>query len=151
MTSIRQLGPGDLAAMRALNALFGRAFEDAATYRADTPDDAWLRRVLGRPHVIVLVAEAEGRVTGGLVAYELEKLEQARSEVYLYDLAVDAAHRRRGIATALIRTLGAIARQRGAWVVFVQADPPDTAAVALYDKLGQREAVLHFDIAPGTE
>lgn len=151
MTTIRQLGPGDLAEMRALNALFGVAFEDPQLYRADTPDDAWLRRVLGRPHIIVLVAETAGRITGGLVAYELEKLEQARSEIYLYDLAVDAAHRRRGIATALIRRLGAIAHARGAWVVFVQADPPDAPAVALYDKLGAREDVLHFDIRPAPE
>lgn len=137
--------------MRALNAVFGDAFDDPELYRADTPDDAWLARVLGRDHVIVLAAETDGRITGGLVAYELEKLEKARTEVYLYDLAVDARHRRRGIATALIRRLGAIAHQRGAWVVFVQADPPDAAAVALYGKLGQREAVLHFDIRPAPE
>ena len=35
---------------------------------------------------------------GGLVAYVLPKFEQARSEIYLYDLAVDAAHRQRGVA-----------------------------------------------------
>lgn len=151
MTTVRQLGPGEIADMRALNALFGAAFDDPELYRADSPGDDWLRRVLGRDHVIVLVAEADGRIIGGLVAYELEKLEQARSEIYLYDLAVDAAHRRQGIATTLIRRLGAIADARGAWVVFVQADPPDAAAVALYDKLGRREEVLHFDIAPAAE
>lgn len=151
MTAIRQLGPDDLADMRALNAIFGAAFDDPDTYRSDAPGDDWLRRVLGRPHVIVLVAETDGRITGGLVAYEMEKLEQARSEIYLYDLAVDMAHRRQGIATALIRRLGAIAHQRGAWVVFVQADPPDAPAVALYDKLGLREEVLHFDIVPRPE
>jgi len=32
-------------------------------------------------------------------------------------------------------------------MVFVQADPPDAPAVALYDKLGTREEVLHFDIS----
>jgi POT family proton-dependent oligopeptide transporter len=30
--------------------------------------------------------------------------------------------------------------------IFVQADPPDDAAVALYTELGTREDVLHFDI-----
>lgn len=151
MTGVRQIGPRDTDTMRALNALFGRAFEDAALYRGDRPDDDWLRRVLGRDHVIVLVAESEGRVVGGLVAYELEKLEQARSEIYLYDLAVDADQRRKGIATALIRRLRAIAHERGAWVIFVQADPPDAPAVALYESLGVREDVLHFDILPQPE
>jgi aminoglycoside 3-N-acetyltransferase I len=28
-----------------------------------------------------------------------------------------------------------------------QADPPDAPAVALYDKLGTREVVLHFDVS----
>ena len=57
-------------------------------------------------------------------------------------------HRRRGVATALIEALKPIAREKGAWVIFVQADPPDAPAVALYDKLGTREEVLHFDISP---
>jgi aminoglycoside 3-N-acetyltransferase I len=76
----------------------------------------------------------------------LEKFEQARSEIYIYDLAVALPYRRQGIATALIEALKEIARQRGTYVIFVQADPPDDAAVALYTKLGTREEVLHFDI-----
>jgi aminoglycoside 3-N-acetyltransferase I len=70
-----------------------------------------------------------------------------RREIYIYDLAVDAAHRRRGVATRLIDDLRRIAAQRGAWVVYVQADLGDEPAIALYTKLGVREDVLHFDIA----
>ena len=88
-----------------------------------------------------------GVVVGGLAAYVLPKFERARSEVYLYDLAVADTHRRRGIATALIAELRRIAAARGAWVVFVQADYGDDPAVALYTKLGTREDVMHFDIA----
>jgi predicted N-acetyltransferase YhbS len=80
------------------------------------------------------------------VAYELDKFEQARREVYIYDLAVRAEHRRQGIATALIARLGEIAARRSAWVIYVQADYGDDPAIALYEKLGAREAVLHFDI-----
>jgi len=83
---------------------------------------------------------------GGLVAYELDKFEQARREVYIYDLAVRPAHRRQGIATALIARLGEIAARRSAWVIYVQADYGDDPAIALCEKLGVREAVLHFDI-----
>ncbi|MDT4885442.1 Gentamicin 3-N-acetyltransferase [compost metagenome] len=46
----------------------------------------------------------------------------------------------------MIRELQHIGARRGAWVIFVQADPPDEPAVALYAKLGAREDVLHFDI-----
>ena len=96
--------------------------------------------------MIALVAELGNDVVGGLVAYELPKLERRRSEVYLYDLAVAASHRRRGIATRLIDALRAIAREQGAWVVYVQADHGDEPAIALYTKLGVREDVMHFDL-----
>ncbi len=85
-------------------------------------------------------------MVGGLATYVLDKFEQARSEVYIYDLAVAAARRPRGIATALIRRTQAMAAELGAWVVFVQADRSDDAAIALYSGLGQREDVLHFDL-----
>lgn len=127
--------------------VFSRAFDDPASYTARRPDPAYWRRVLGMDHVVALVATVGGRVVGGLVAYELHKLEQARSEMYLYDLAVDAAFRRQGIATALINELRRIAAERGAWVVYVQADHGDDPAIALYTQLGQREDVMHFDIA----
>lgn len=52
------------------------------------------------------------------------------------------------MAAALIGALQGIARERGAWVIYVQADYGDDAAVALYKKLGVREDVMHFDIAP---
>ena len=85
-------------------------------------------------------------MVGGLAAYELKKFEQRRSEIYIYDLAVAETHRRRGIATALIEALKKIGRERGAWVIFVQADHGDDPAIALYTGLGVREDVLHFDI-----
>lgn len=144
--AIRRLGPHDIAPMRSLNALFARVFDDAASYASNLPEASHLARILARDHVIALVASVGDTVVGGLVAYRLDKLEQARSEVYLYDLAVEAEHRRRGIATALIEHLVAIAAAQGAWVVYVQADHGDDPAVALYEKLGAREDVMHFDI-----
>ena len=136
--------------MRALNAVFGRAFSDPDTYGGAPPDEAYLARLLAREHVVVLAAFEDGAVLGGLVAYELEKVERARSEFYLYDLAVAEEHRRRGLATALIGRLRDHAAGRGGYVVFVQADHGDDPAVALYTRLGVREDVMHFDIAVET-
>src|SRR4051812_21977371 len=143
---ICRLSPVDVPRLRALNALFGEAFADPDSYDASPPDDAWLESLLAKEHVIALVALAGDEIVGGLVAYELDKFEQARREIYIYDLAVAEAHRRRGVATALIERLREIAAARGAWVVYVQADYGDEPAIALYEKLGEREAVLHFDI-----
>jgi len=144
--SIRRLRPGDLSAFRALNAMFGAAFDDPEAYAANPPPDAWLEGLLAKDSIIPLVATLGEAVVGGLVAYELDKFEQARREIYLYDLAVDEACRRRGIARALISALTAIARERGAFAVFVQADYGDDPAVALYTGLGVREDVMHFDL-----
>lgn len=145
---IRRLGPDDLGSMRALNRLFDEAFDDPESYAAAPPDDAYLRALLAKDHVVALAAVADGEVVGGLVAYELDKFERARRELYIYDLAVAAAHRRRSVATMLIAELRTIAATRGAWVIFVQADYGDDPAIALYEGLGAREEVLHFDIAP---
>lgn len=145
--TIHRLGPADIRLARAINALFGTAFGDTETYGAAPPADSHLAGLLAKDHVMVLAASLGEEVVGGLVAYQLDKLERARSEIYVYDLAVDETYRRRGIATALIAALRTMARERGAHVIFVQADPDDAPAVALYDKLGAREDVLHFDIA----
>lgn len=143
---IRRLGPSDLDAMNVLLDVFAEAFEDAEHYSSARPGAAYLAERLADDGFVVLVAESGGDVVGGLAAYVLKKFEQARSEVYIYDLAVLEAHRRRGIATALITALKPIARALGAAVIFVQADHGDDPAIALYTSLGQREDVLHFDI-----
>ena len=145
--TLRRLGPLDVPVLRRLNALFGQAFTDLETYTGDQPDDTYLEGLLAKEHVFAVVALSGEEVLGGLVAYELDKFEQARREVYIYDLAVSAEHRRQGIATALIEHLRGIAAGRGAWVIYVQADYGDDPAIALYEKLGAREEVLHFDIA----
>lgn len=116
--------------------------------RALRPPDEHARKLLADAAFIALVAEQDDQVTGALAAYVLPKFEQARSEIYIYDLAVDAGHRRRGTATGLIEWLREHARAINAWTIYVQADPPDAPAVALYEKLGTREEVFHFDIAP---
>ncbi len=145
--TVHQLSEKDIQRMRDLLYVFSEAFDDLDTYGKAQPDADYLRELLGKPHFIVLVALKEGAVVGGLAAYELHKFEQARSEIYIYDLAVAVEHRRQGMATALIDSLKQIAIERGASVIFVQADHGDTAAISLYSKLGSREDVLHFDIA----
>ncbi len=145
-TNIQQLTGKDLDLITSLLELFGEAFEEIDTYCAKQPDAAYLQSLLGERYFIVLVALDNQTVVGGLAAYELRKFEQARSEIYIYDLAVKSTHRRQGIASQLIAELKRIAGQRGAYVIFVQADYSDEPAIALYNKLGIEERVLHYDI-----
>ncbi len=139
----------DVPKLKELLAVFADAFEeDRESYENKLPSDAYLDKLIGREDFIPLVAVADGKVVGGLAAYVLHKFEQERSEIYIYDLAVDEAYRRRGIATGCINKLREVARDRGAWVIYVQADHGDDPAINLYESLGTREDVLHFDIEP---
>jgi len=146
--SIRHLARHDVALMEALLTTFGEVFDEVETYSGARPRRAYLERLLGSDHFIALAALKDGAVVGGLAAYELQKFEQVRSEIYIYDLAVAAAHRREGIATALIEELKKIAAARRVHVIFVQAELGDEPAIALYTKLGMREDAVHIDIAP---
>ena len=143
---LRRLTVGDEAVLRGMNAMFGKAFNEPDTYTEAPPDDAYVAALLSKEHVIAMAAFEGTEVVGGLVAYELDKFERARREIYVYDLAVAEAHRREGIAQSLIKRLGELAASRNAWVIYVQADHGDAPAIALYQKLGPREEVMHFDI-----
>jgi len=147
--SVRRLTAADIGPMRDLLRMLGEAFGEVETFTANPPGEAYLRRLLGKPDFVALAAMQGDEAVGGLMAYELQKFEQERSEFYIYDLAVREDCRRRGVATALIESLKPIAAASGGHVIFVQGDHGDDAAVALYTKLGVREDVMHFDIGVG--
>ncbi|SDG92276.1 AAC(3)-I family aminoglycoside N-acetyltransferase [Roseospirillum parvum] len=148
MVEIVRLRPGDAVLFHGMLTIFADAFEEHETYLGASPGAAYRDGLLAEENFIALVAVEAENVIGALAGYELRKFERERSEFYIYDLAVSGPYRRRGVATAMIGTFSAIAKKRGAWVVFVQADHGDDAAIALYSKLGQREEALHFDIDP---
>jgi aminoglycoside 3-N-acetyltransferase I len=72
----------------------------------------------------------------------LDKFEQDRREIYIYDLAVMKGHRRRGVAKGLIGELKKIASERNVYVIFVQADTEDGPAIALYEGLGTKKQLI---------
>jgi aminoglycoside 3-N-acetyltransferase I len=143
--TFEQLTTSDIHLLKDLLRVFGEAFEDVETYQGAVPEDDYLRSLLAMRHFIVVVARSGGEVVGGLAAYELQKFERDRREIYIYDLAVAKEHRRRGVATGLIAELKRVAAARDAYVIYVQADKGDTPAIALYQGLGTREDVHHFD------
>jgi aminoglycoside 3-N-acetyltransferase I len=144
--TFRHLTIPDVPQIKALLDVFGSAFEDAVTYGRNVPDEAYLARLLGKENFIAVVAMADDAVIGGLIAYVLDKFEQDRREIYIYDLAVLAPHRRRGVSTGLIAELKRVAAARDVYIIFVQADLDDAPAIALYDSLGTMETAHHFDI-----
>lgn len=144
---IERLSSHQIAEMREALRVFADSFEEEENFFSAPPGDAYLRRLLSDGRFVLLAAKSDDKVVGALSAYELMKYEQERSEFYIYDLAVAEPFRRRGIARSLIEALKPIARDAGAWVIFVQADREDEPAVALYRSMGVEEQPLHFDLA----
>src|SRR5215470_12236543 len=137
--SYRRLTRADVSLLKDLLGVFGEAFDEISTYQHSIPGDDYLTRLLTNQHFIAVVAMNGKEVVDGLAAYELDKFEQDRREIYIYDLAVVESHRRRGVATGLIGELRRIASKLNVYVIFVQANPEDAAAIALYESLGTKE------------
>ncbi|MHA7820299.1 MAG: GNAT family N-acetyltransferase [Erythrobacter sp.] len=151
MIEARRIAPGDVAGFRAMNAVFARGFDEPEHYSDHPPGDAYVQSWLAHRDNVAMLGLVDGQPAGALAGYVLRKFEQERAELYIYDLAVLEEYRRKGVASAMIAQVRQIARDEGAWTVFVQADtiPEDEPARALYRSLASEEiTALHFDIEP---
>jgi ribosomal protein S18 acetylase RimI-like enzyme len=54
------------------------------------------------------------------------------TEMFLYELSVDPAERRRGVGKALVGALHDLARARGCYGMWVGTEPDNAAAIATY-------------------
>ena len=70
----------------------------------------------------------------------------------VYDVDVVESHRRRGVGTALLERLAALAREHGIEEGFVLTEPDNEAANLLYAKVGGvRSEVVMWDFAYGDD
>jgi len=125
-TTVRRLGPGDEAVVRAL------AEEgDAQT------------ALLADERTIFVAAFAGEEPVGFTFGYLLPRRHGKPSMLFVYELEVAEAHRRQGLATRLMEELFA---QAGGVEAFVLTEPGNDAANATYAKLGgERSEVVMWD------
>jgi ribosomal protein S18 acetylase RimI-like enzyme len=117
--NVRKLGPGDEAIVERL--------------ATDEPQSA----LLGDPRTDFLVAfDDDGAPVGFVLGYELPRRHGDPSILFVYELEVDAACRRRGIASRLLRELAQIVRARGIETGFVLTNVANAAAMRLYESVG---------------
>src|SRR5262249_35397602 len=83
----RRLTCADVLLLKELLRVFAEAFGEVDTYQHFMPSDEYLTRLMSQQHFIALVAMKGEEIVGGLAAYELDKFEQDRREIYIYDLA----------------------------------------------------------------
>jgi ribosomal protein S18 acetylase RimI-like enzyme len=119
-----------LAAVMAAGHLFDDVPREDAT-RAFLADD--------RHHL--LIAYVDGEPAGFVSGVETIHPDKG-VEMFLYELGVDEAYRRRGIASALIGRLIELAGERGCTGVWTGTEKDNTAALATYRRA---DAELDFD------
>ncbi len=108
----QQIETDDLESYKSLMKLFGEVFDEPENYIDKSPSDAYIHKMLSKETFIAITAMYNKEVVGGLAAYVLDKFEQDRREIYIYDLAVSEKHRRKHIATNLIHLLREIAIEK---------------------------------------
>jgi ribosomal protein S18 acetylase RimI-like enzyme len=121
---IRVLRPGDDGLVAAASHLFdGPARADATA------------RFLAENGHHLLVAYEDEQAVGFVSGVEVTHPDKG-TEMFLYELAVDEACRRRGIGRALVEELAELARAAGCYGMWVLTDEDNEAARATYEGTG---------------
>jgi aminoglycoside 3-N-acetyltransferase I len=110
--------------------------------------DTYLDRLLARPEFWAFAATVGDAVVGGLTAHTLPMTAYEGAEVFLYDIAITASYRRRGIGRKLVRALRHAASMVGISTVFVPAEDTDAEALDFYTALGgspSKVTLFEFD------
>jgi ribosomal protein S18 acetylase RimI-like enzyme len=135
---IRRLGPDDVDTLEKASPLFDRTVRD----------DAARRFLAAQGHHIFLAYEGETPV-GFVTGIEMTHPDKG-TEMFLYELGVAAAFRRRGYGVALVNALVALARERHCYGMWVLTEEDNRAALATYAASGaarDRDAAMlswHF-------
>jgi ribosomal protein S18 acetylase RimI-like enzyme len=144
---IRSATRDDLPALGRLGALLVRTHHDLDPHRFIPPGPgteqgygSWLVSQLGRPDVVVLVAERDGQVIGyayaGLEGMDYMALRGPAGA--LYDIVVDPARRRSGVGRALLEAAVTALQGLGAPQVVLSTAEGNAAAQQLFRSAGFR-------------
>jgi ribosomal protein S18 acetylase RimI-like enzyme len=139
---IRRLGRGDDA--RVMEA--GHLFDDPLKPEA-------VKSFLDDSRHHMFLAYAGTMPIGFVSGVELTHPDKG-TEMFLYELAVDEGHRRRGAGRALVNALSDLARERGCYDMWVLTDEDNDAALATYRKSGADLSSTHVMLTwshPGSE
>jgi ribosomal protein S18 acetylase RimI-like enzyme len=117
---IRRLGGGDEAHVLAAGDLFD-----------NPPQEDWARSFLDEPTHHMLIAYLGEHPVGFVTGVEMVHPDKGR-EMFLYELSVGPAWRRRGVAKALIQHLIDIARERDCYGMWVLTEEDNEGALATY-------------------
>lgn len=123
-----QLGPADEGLLRRAADLFD-----------DPLDETAARRVLADPRSVLVLAMHGEEPAAFALALEVDSVDHAQPELFIDEVGVAEAMRRRGIGRVLLNEVLAIAATRGCREAWVLAEPENAAALGLYRSLAPDE------------
>jgi ribosomal protein S18 acetylase RimI-like enzyme len=121
---VRRITRADAAVLARASHLFDEPLRADATERFLASDI----------HHLFLALD-DGEPVGMVTGVELTHPDKG-TEMFLYELAVAESAQRRGIGTALVEALAALASERGCRGMWVLTDEDNIAAVGTYRKAG---------------
>lgn len=133
---VKRLGAADVVLAQATFRLMAEVFDEGVGELTE----AYVSALLGRADFWAMAALQDARPIGGITAHVLPMTRSEAQELFIYDLAVQPAHQRRGVGRLLVETLCREAAAAGVAVAFVPADVEDDHAVAFYQALGGQAA-----------
>ncbi len=124
--NIKRLEPGDADTAVAVVKQF--AGKEVAT--------DYLRTFLTNPLNLLIVAEIEGHLAGFLLAHALPRLKQESYKMFIYEIDVAEAYRRRKVGTALINYIRDFVKRERMMNAFVFTSYSNAGAVEFYRNTG---------------
>lgn len=106
----------------------------------------FLTSQIGRPEKLVFVAERDGAVVGYIFGgmEDFDYMALRGPAAVLYDLVVDAAHRRQGVGAALLDAAFADLAKRGAPRVLLFTAYKNHGAQSLFERVGFRRTMIEM-------
>lgn len=140
----RRLGRGDLELAPRLFALMAQVFgEDQEDLRK-----GYVEGLLSDSRFWAIAALAGEELVGGITAHALPLTRKVGLALFVYDVAVQTDHQRRGVGRTLMNRLQMEAASEGIQEIFVLANKEDTHALDFYRAVGgSASAVTMFDFA----
>lgn len=108
------------------------------SFKGARPAAHHLAGFLANENNYLLVAEADARVVGFLLAYKMERCDGERPMMLLYEIEVLDSYRRQGIGKSLVKELQQVCRREWFVKMFVITAEANVAAMNLYRSTGGR-------------
>ncbi len=131
-----RLWPADADLAKRLFGLLARVFDE----ESEDLSDEYVQRLLSRDDFWAVAAFRGDELVGGVTAHALPMTRRQAFEVFIYDIAVVADHRRKGVGRKLVMHLQNEAASLGIQDAFVAADNEDAHALDFYRALGGTES-----------